>query len=105
MNRLLAVDVIDAVAAAWGIAPADVTGRRKTQFVARARSAAALILRDEYEETLVRIGAALGRDHSTAINSIRTARVLRETDHDFATRLGWALDGLRAVEMDARRAA
>ena len=62
---------IERVAAYHGLAVADLTGRRRTADVARARQIAMFLLREENALSLPAIGAHLGgRDHSTVSHGV-----------------------------------
>lgn len=68
-TRKIAV-VIAGAALAAGVNPADVRGRSRLQGPARARHVAVWLL-SQAGWTLPQIGQAFGRDHTTALNSMR----------------------------------
>lgn len=68
-------EVLAIVAREYGVAPAELTGPRRTRSVAEARLMAYALLRDTAGMSYPEIGQALGRDHTTVIHGVRsTAR-------------------------------
>lgn len=69
-RRVSAFELIDAAAIHAGVYPAEITGKRRNQHLVRARSAIAIVLREQ-GLSYPRIGKALGgRDHTTVINLV-----------------------------------
>lgn len=72
-------EVVAAVAATLVIKAADITGRGRTGVVFKARSIVCLILREVACMSYPAIGKYLGRDHSSVIHAVRSARELIAT--------------------------
>lgn len=68
--------VIEAAAAAFGISQEEILGRSQKQKFVRARHGYVLIAREFLKESYPRIGAAMGRDHTTAMSSYERATAL-----------------------------
>ncbi len=66
--------VLTAVAQRYSMTPAELTNGCRYDHAVKARRVAALILSQRGLST-VRIGKALGRDHSTIVNVLQKARV------------------------------
>ena len=63
--------VIELVAAHYGLTAADITGRRRTAEIAHARQVAMYLLREEHALTLPNIGILVGgRDHTTVRHGV-----------------------------------
>ncbi len=76
-------DAIAAAAEAFGLTVADLKGRAQPQRIVRARHAFVMASRQVLNESFPRIARALGRDHTTAISSMRRAEALHERDKKF----------------------
>ncbi|MEZ5917160.1 MAG: DnaA/Hda family protein [Parvularculaceae bacterium] len=76
-------DAIAAAADAFGLTVADLKGRAQPQRIVRARHAFVMASRQVLNESFPRIARALGRDHTTAISSMRRAEALYERDKKF----------------------
>lgn len=74
--------VVALVAAHFGLAATDLTGRRRTAEIAHARQVAMYLLREEHALTLPNIGELVGgRDHTTVRHGVaRIAELLREDE-------------------------
>ena len=78
-------DVVDAVAAHFGVAHKDLRGRGRTKEIVRPRQVAMYLIRESTDASLVDIGQALGgRDHTTVMHGI--GKVERELATDTALR-------------------
>jgi chromosomal replication initiator protein len=78
-RRVTADEVLLATAATFGVAVADLKGRRRDREVVLPRQVAMYLMRQETGASLTEVGAALGgRDHSTVIHGCeRVARALQ----------------------------
>lgn len=82
------VDVIQAVAAEYGLTYGELVGRGRRTRVVAARFTAALLLREVAGLSYARIGTALGsRDHSSAHYAVQTAYSWRRDRPSYANRL------------------
>ncbi|MBY0421516.1 MAG: hypothetical protein K2Q06_04375, partial [Parvularculaceae bacterium] len=76
-SRVLTLEnVIEAAAKAFGIAVEDIVGRSQRQKFVRARHGVAFVAREVLKESYPKIGAALGRDHTTIMSSYERATAL-----------------------------
>ena len=82
-RRATLEETLAAASEAFGLAPDEICGRAQPQRIARARHAFVLIARTVLAESFPRIGRALGRDHTTAISSLRRAEALIVRDKAF----------------------
>lgn len=93
-SRVLTLDnVIEAAAKAFGITVVDIVGRSQRQKFVRARHGVALIAREVLKESYPKIGAALGRDHTTIMSSYDRATAL-------ITRCGRFQTAIAAIKTD-----
>jgi chromosomal replication initiator protein len=76
-------EALAAAAAAFSLAPDEIRGRAQPQRIARARHAFVYVARTVLSESFPRIARALGRDHTTAISSLRRAEALITRDKAF----------------------
>ncbi len=76
--------IVQAVCAACEVSPAILQGRTRVRPAVRARQLAALVLRERTGASYPRIARALGRDHTSVIAAVRTARRLIIEDDTFA---------------------
>jgi chromosomal replication initiator protein len=76
-------EALFASAQAFGISPEEIRGRAQPQRIVRARHAFVYLARTVLAESFPRIGRALGRDHTTAISSMRRAEALIVRDKAF----------------------
>ncbi len=91
-SRYSVRQVLEAVAEAYQLPVYALVSVTRSQRVARPRFAAALLLREKRFMSHTRIGHSLGkRDHTTVLYEVRRAKILRQTD------LQWAAD-YRAAE-------
>ena len=73
--------VIELVAAHYGLTAADITGRRRTAEIAHARQVAMYLLREEHALTLPNIGILVGgRDHTTVRHGVGRIAELQGED-------------------------
>ncbi len=80
-TRLTPEDISRAVAAEWGVEPAQLASKRRTKDLTVPRQVAMYLIRELLEVPLVKIGAVFGgRDHSTVIHSIRKVETALESD-------------------------
>lgn len=82
-------EIVKSVEARFGLTRGAVTGCNRQKHIARARHAACHIARKN-GYSLPEIGRAIGRDHTTVINSLNRAEHLLETDPDFSMRVNGA---------------
>lgn len=83
--------VLSAVSDGFSIPLDSIRSRSRTTEVARARAAAALLLRELARATLPEIGRLLGgRSHSTVVGMIRSAKDLEKRDQQFSRLLARA---------------
>lgn len=75
-NRPTLEGVIKAAAAAFGVAVEDILGRSQRQKFVRARHGYVLVSRENLKESYPKIGAAIGRDHTTIMSSYDRATAL-----------------------------
>lgn len=87
-----ASEIIEAVAAVYGIGQADITGRLRTKAVAEARCCVYLITRRCTRLSYPEIATVFGRDHTTVMAGIKSAERLRSHDAWFAATLGVLLE-------------
>lgn len=74
-------EIIERVAKAYGIAPAQLKGRCRTRRIAFARHVAMYLSRMETEDTLGEIGTAFGnRDHGTVIYAVKKVKGIMDID-------------------------
>ncbi|MBU1277342.1 MAG: chromosomal replication initiator protein DnaA [Proteobacteria bacterium] len=97
-ERLVAVDdVLRAVAAHYGIRPADIKSSRKSRDISRPRQVAMYLARRLTNASFPDIGQALGgKDHSTVVKGVQRVEKLLAQDPELA-------DTLRAVENSVRQ--
>jgi len=76
-------DLLTVSAEILGVSIEDMRGRARPQKLARARHAFVYCAREILKESLPRIAAALSRDHTTALSSMRRAAALLERDKVF----------------------
>lgn len=76
-------EALFASAHAFGITPEEIRGRAQPQRIVRARHAFVYVARTSLAESFPRIGRAVGRDHTTAISSMRRAEALIVRDKVF----------------------
>ncbi|MEZ5920254.1 MAG: DnaA/Hda family protein [Parvularculaceae bacterium] len=81
-------ETLSAAADAFGINAEELLGRSQPQRIVRARHAFVYVARTVLFESFPRIGRALGRDHTTAISSMRRAEALMPRDKAFAAGVG-----------------
>lgn len=76
--------IIQIVADFYHLQPSDITGRSRLKSIARARNACMWLMKMQ-EMSYAQIGAALGRDHSTAMHGVLAARKIffADTASDF----------------------
>ncbi|NWG93102.1 MAG: ATP-binding protein [Parvularculaceae bacterium] len=76
-------ETLAATATAFNLNPDEIRGRAQPQRIARARHAFVYVARTVLSESFPRIARALGRDHTTAISSLRRAEALITRDKAF----------------------
>jgi chromosomal replication initiator protein len=76
-------ETLAAAAQAFSLNPDEIRGRAQPQRIARARHAFVYVARTVLSESFPRIARALGRDHTTAISSLRRAEALITRDKAF----------------------
>jgi chromosomal replication initiator protein len=82
-------DVVALVAREFGVSIDDIVGAGRQKNVALARQAAMYLLREDLQLSFASIGALFGgRDHATAMHSIRKVIDLVETDDDLRRKIG-----------------
>lgn len=82
-----AEEVIDRVARAFRVDPAQVRGKNLSRSVAAARQAAMYVLCHRLGLSTVRIGKLFGRDHSTVVYALQRAEEKMKSDERFANAL------------------
>ncbi len=81
-------EVVEAVANAYGLSKAQLTGRCRTKNIALPRQIAMYLLREEINVSLPQIGAVLGgRDHSTVLYGCEKIAHMLERDDLFRKKL------------------
>jgi chromosomal replication initiator protein len=84
-QRLLPIDVLNAVTAHFSVSLKELQGRSRTRDIVAPRQVAMFLMREETGTSLVEIGQQLGgRDHTTVMHGI--AKVERELETDPALR-------------------
>ncbi len=86
--------IITAVSDLFGVSMGDIRGKRRPQRIVRARHAINLLARKLTKTSLKAIGAAMSRDHTTVMASVRRAEALAESDEDFADKISILLEEL-----------
>ena len=81
---LLCADILDAVAAAWGVEVGHIQGKSQKWIFAHPRFATVWLIRQRLGWSYPRIGKAFRRDHSTIIAAVQRAEELYA--HDVAWR-------------------
>ncbi len=76
-------ETLAASAEAFSLQPDEIRGRAQPQRIARARHAFVYVARTVLSESFPRIARVLGRDHTTAISSLRRAEALITRDKAF----------------------
>lgn len=76
-------ETLTVAAEAFNLSSEEIRGRAQPQRIARARHAFVYVARNDLAESFPRIGRALGRDHTTAISSLRRAEALIVRDKAF----------------------
>lgn len=79
------MNVIEQVAEAFGIVPADITGTNRNGHFVEARTVAIVILRDRLELSFAEIGRMMLRDHSSVLHLYRRWPDKRERDPNLAS--------------------
>ena len=80
-------DAIRVAAEAFGLTPEDLKGRAQPQRIVRARHAYVMVGRQLLNESFPRIARAIGRDHTTAISSMRRGEAIFERDKKFQSQI------------------
>ncbi len=84
-QRLLPIDVLNAVTGHFGVSLKEIQGRSRTRDIVAPRQVAMYLMREETGVSLVEIGQQLGgRDHTTVMHGI--AKVERELESDHSLR-------------------
>lgn len=79
-------EIIGEVALISGIPAPAITGRRRTNRIARARYLAIAAIQSAYSDyTLETVGEIFRRDHNTIAHASRRHRQLLKTDHSYQT--------------------
>lgn len=82
-------DVVALVGREFGVAVDDVIGAGRQKNVTLARQVAMYLLREDLQLSFARIGALFGgRDHATAMHSVRKVMEMIETDDDLQRKVG-----------------
>ncbi|MFQ5564158.1 MAG: DnaA ATPase domain-containing protein [Parvularculaceae bacterium] len=76
-------DVMSAASEAFGVSIEELKSKARPQRIVRARHGFVFCGREVLKESFPRIGAALGRDHTTAMSSMNRAEALLERDKAF----------------------
>lgn len=96
-------EVLNTVAAHYGLTPEDIRRRCRHRSLCRPRQLAALIIREHTTASLEAVGVEFGLHHSTIVDSVRSARrwITPEVEADVETTI---LPNLRtlAVQRSAR---
>ncbi len=77
-------EALAAAAGAFGLTSEEMTGRQQPQRIVKARHAFVYVARTSMSESYPRIGRSLGRDHTTAMSSMKRAEALISRDKQFA---------------------
>ena len=80
-------DIYDFTARTFGLTREEMGGRSRKQPIVRARHAFCLAARKLTDTPLTGIGAAIGRDHTTVMHSVKQAEILAEADAVFGDRI------------------
>lgn len=91
------MNVVEATAAYFRLAPQQITGPRRNAYIVRARFVAARVLRHRFKLSLPMIGRMLARDHSSIHHALEQADALIATDPDYgrATTVLMGMPGLQ----------
>lgn len=89
--------ILEAVAYSYQVTVDDITGPSRTHLVLRPRTAAAWLMRDLLTMPYPKIGAALNRDHATAMNLVKRAAREIARDRSFQQELDTMSLGIRQV--------
>lgn len=79
--------IIDVVADEFGVAPADITGKRRTKAVSEARQVTMWLARQLTDESYQSIGNNFDKDHSTVIASIKKITEISQADREYLYKL------------------
>ena len=93
-------EIIEAVAAVYGVSHADIVGRARTKSIAEARMAVCLVAKRCTRLSYPEIGRVLGRDHTTVMALVQSAERLRAKDQWFAAALAELLERFGAAEVE-----
>jgi chromosomal replication initiator protein len=86
--NLSAENILNAIAAEWGLQTEALISKSRTKSVVIPRQAAIYLCRKLLGMSLMEIGATFGsRDHSTVIYSLQKAQTLLDTDQLFASKV------------------
>ncbi|MBR1560267.1 MAG: chromosomal replication initiator protein DnaA [Clostridia bacterium] len=89
--------IIGVVADKYGLQPADLTGKRRSQDIALARQVAMYICREMTDSSTTAIGRAIGRDHTTVLHGCEKVEKDMGEDYGFKKRVQ---EIMKAVEED-----
>lgn len=89
--------ILEAVAYSYQVTVDDITGPDRSHLVLRPRTAAAWLMRDLLTMPYPKIGAALNRDHSAAMNLVKRAGREVTRDRSFQQELDTMSLGIRQV--------
>lgn len=91
-------EIIEAIAAVYGICHSDIVGRARTKSIAEARMLCCLVSKRCSRMSFTEIGAVLGRDHTTVMALLKSAERQRARDAWFAATAAEMLDRFGAAE-------
>lgn len=86
--------LLDAVAAEFGVAAADLLGPRRFPRLSLPRQVVMFLASERLDRTLGQIGRALNRDHTTVLHGVTSIRRRMGADPDFAARVERVADAL-----------
>lgn len=87
--------ILNRVAACYGVTPAEIRGRARTQRVTLARQVAMYLYRNMLELSLKEIGGLIGgKDHTTVMHSLSKVQELRKIDSGFDEKVKQLIVGI-----------
>ncbi|HYQ30393.1 MAG TPA: helix-turn-helix domain-containing protein [Polyangiaceae bacterium] len=91
-------EIIESVAAVYGVAHADIVGRARTKSIAEARMLVSLLGKRCTRLSYPELGRVLGRDHTTVMALVKSAERQRARDVWFAATAAELLERFGAEE-------
>ena len=94
-RRLTCELIIDVVAESYGMAAADLTGKRRSAEIALARQVAMYVCREMTEFSTTAIGKSFGRDHTTILHGIEKIESGMKADYGLRKRVDEIMRAVR----------